>query len=731
MSNVTKPRKYYFVNYNELNTIPLSAGNVIALIDANGFYYDVEDDGTTVRRNINGSRELIYGRPDASTPGEINILYICNTGETLTGTNITLFELYIWDDEWFCIGNNTNDINVSTLVDNTLTYYLTGSTANGSTTGRLIKRQDVYVNNEGKITAVGGFGGGKADNAVNADHAVNADNALVAEKDTANNTISGYIRNIQPNSSNPSVTITLGDGTSTSVNTFTPPVMSSTQPGLVPQIPNDTTKNVLYRSGWDALDVSGLPAQSATNDSANQEIVSTYIKDLSFDSNSKVLTATKGNDDTDTVSIPYVSDEYSGPGNGAGLVPASTSGDANRYLNVSGTWEAVSPFTGATSSTNGTSGAVIAPTTTDVDKFLKGNGSWSDIDTFNGSTPGLVPGSTVTDQAKYLMGDGTWADIPEYVGATASANGVAGLVNPANSGDESKFYRGDGQWVDVPLFVGSTAGLVPTSNASSQDKFLQGDGTWVSLPIFALNTNGAVPGPSIVSANCYLNSMGAWSTPVRNTTGTTDLGSSAYSISNSFTGDGTTTAYTLQYTPNAGTLTIYVDTTEIPSTDYSITNNVITFNTAPADGSAIGITYEVNASDIKLYITGGISQEDAAQTYTEDTVYILDGKLYSDDKEVVTVNSASADTSFTANAGLTIVSNKYGDSYYITLDGTATGNIASGSNVATTTLIFNKTYSLGVVNTNAVLFKLEGNSITCDSAISANDTVAVSFNALV
>lgn len=660
MSNVTKPRKYYFVNYNELNTIPLSAGNVIALIDANGFYYDVEDDGTTVRRNINGSRELIYGRPDASTPGEINILYICNTGETLTGTNITLFELYIWDDEWFCIGNNTNDINVSSLVDNTLTYYLTGSTANGSTTGRLIKRQDVYVNNQGKITAVGGFGGGKADNAVNADHAVNADNALVAEKDSANNTISGYIRNIQSSSSNPSVTITFGDGTSTSVNTFTPPVMSSTQPGLVPQIPDDTTKNVLYRSGWDALDISGLPAQSATNDSANQEIVSTYIKDLSFDSSTKVLTATKGNDDTATVSIPYVSDEYSGPDNGAGLVPASTSGDTNRYLNVSGDWETISIFTGATSSTNGTSGAVIAPTTTDVDKFLKGNGSWSDIDVFNGSTPGLVPGSTATDQSKYLMGDGTWA----------------------------------------------------------------------SLPIFALDTNGAVPGPSIVSSDRYLNSMGAWSTPTRNTTGTTDLGSSAYSISNSFTGDGITTVYTLQYIPNSGTLTIYVDTTEIPSTDYSITNNVITFNTAPADGSAIEITYGVIASDIKLYITGGIYQEDATQTYTKDTVYILNGKLYSDDKEVVTVNSVSADTSFTANAGLTIVSNKYGDSYYITLDGTATENIASGSNIATTTLTFNKTYSLGVVNTNAVLFKLEGNSITCDSAISANDTVAVSFNAL-
>ena len=659
-SNVTKPRKYYFVNYNELNTIPLSAGNVIALIDANGFYYDVEDDGTTVRRNINGSRELIYGRPDASTPGEINILYICNTGETLTGTNIVLFELYIWDDEWFCIGNNTNDINVSTLVDNTLTYYLTGSTANGSTTGRLIKRQDVYVNNQGKITAVGGFGGGKADNAVNADHAVTADNALVAEKDTANNTISGYIRNIQPNSSNPSVTITLGDGTSTSVNTFTPPVMSSTQPGLVPQIPDDTTKNVLYRSGWSALDISGLPAQSATNDSANQEIVSTYIKNLSFDSSTKVLTVTKGNDDTDTVSIPYVSDEYSGPDNGAGLVPASTSGDANRYLNVSGDWETISTFTGATSSTNGTSGTVIAPTTTDVDKFLKGNGSWSDIDVFNGSTPGLVPGSTATDQSKYLMGDGTWA----------------------------------------------------------------------SLPIFALDTNGAVPGPSVVSADSYLNSTGAWSTPTRNTTGTTDLGSSAYSISNSFTGDGITTIYTLQYIPNPNTLTIYVDTTEIPSTDYSITNNVITFNTAPADGSAIVITYEVIASDIKLYITGGIYQEDATQTYTKDTVYILDGKLYSNDKEVVTVNSASADTSFTANAGLTIVSNKYGDSYYITLDGTATENIASGSNVATTTLTFSKTYSVGVVNTNAVLFKLEGNSITCDSVISANDTVAVSFNAL-
>lgn len=844
MSNVTKPRKYYFVESSQIGQIPLVAGNVIALIDANGFYYDVEDGGAVVRRPIAGNRQFIYERPTNATPGELNTLYICDTGETLTGSEETLYELYVWDDVWYLIGNNTHDINVSSLVDTTVTYYLTGSTSNASTTGRLTKRSDVYVDSTGKINAPGGFGGGKADSAIRSDSTASADTATSATQDgLGNNIAETYIKSLLPNVNNSSVLITMGDNSTDTINTYVPPNVSTSGAGLAPIIPQDITKNILYRDGWKALDISGMTADSADKDSSGQQITSTYIKSLSFDPATRELEVTKGNDTvvSPAITIPDTTyNDYSGPGNGHGLVPASTSGNAQRYLRVDGSWQTVPDYTGATGGNAGTAGLVKAPQAADSGKFLKGDGTWSVLPVFAGSTSGVVPASASGDQNKVLKGDGSWYAIPNYTGATSSTDGVAGLVNPALSADVDKFYKGDGTWGVVPTMQGATtvtdgaSGLVPTPTASDSAKYLCGDGSWQVpiIPVFTTTNNGLTPASGNANASNYLNAEGQWTIPTRNTTGALPIGNTEHEITDQFYGDGSTTAFTLQYTPSASTLSVTLDGTAlVDNTDYTVSANIITLTNAPvinsetenfvlsadtniyplavyasaitsvtvggvsvastnyllsdnslviidqssySTGAAIVVnyshpqilnaTYSVALSNVKMGIVAAPDSLDYTTTYTQPNAYILNGKLYSNNKEVVTVDDAFgvstnglvpgptsadstkylaadgnwtsplptvvADTSFTPVSGLTVTSKKYGHSYYITVDGTATSSISSGSAIATTTETFNKVYAVGLVGSSTALFTLDGTSIICDTAIAANDTIAVSLNAL-
>lgn len=78
-----------------------------------------------------------------------------------------------------------------------------------------------------------------------------------------------------------------------------------------------------------------------------------------------------------------------------------------------------SAFAGATAQQAGTAGLVPAPTTSDPDKFLKGDGTWgtptnttySDFTGTDGEeagTSGLVPAPATTDAGKFLKADGTW-----------------------------------------------------------------------------------------------------------------------------------------------------------------------------------------------------------------------------------------------------------------------------------------------------------------------------------
>lgn len=213
---------------------------------------------------------------------------------------------------------------------------------------------------------------------------------------------------------------------------------------------------------------------------------------------------------------------------------------------ISATDTTYSAFTGATSSVAGTAGLVPAPTTSDPDKFLKGDGTWATVNT----DPNIVEvykkytGSTFA--GLYYDQAGT-----EWVGAenlydlvktstvlvrTGAAEDVYMIVR-ASEGDGSDYYFAafDGSgWENINLsdddqnpgtyyaahedytplqelltagtnititgttisatdttysvFSGATqsvagsAGLVPAPTTSDTDNYLKGDGTWASIP---------------------------------------------------------------------------------------------------------------------------------------------------------------------------------------------------------------------------------------------------------
>ena len=121
-----------------------------------------------------------------------------------------------------------------------------------------------------------------------------------------------------------------------------------------------------------------------------------------------------------------------------------------------------SDFTGATSSVAGAAGLVPAPTTADPDKYLKGDGSWG---TPTDTT--YTAGTNVQISAQNVI-SATDTTYSNFTGATSSVAGAAGLVPAPAAGDEGKALHGDGTWKDT------TAKLVEMSygEANAWAKFI-------------------------------------------------------------------------------------------------------------------------------------------------------------------------------------------------------------------------------------------------------------------
>ena len=76
--------------------------------------------------------------------------------------------------------------------------------------------------------------------------------------------------------------------------------------------------------------------------------------------------------------------------------------------------KATQPFTGASSSTDGTRGLIPAPQAGDEDRFLSGSGNW--------------------------------ADLPVFRGVNGSIASIGGMLPPAPTGGEELVFKGSGEW---------------------------------------------------------------------------------------------------------------------------------------------------------------------------------------------------------------------------------------------------------------------------------------------
>ena len=128
-------------------------------------------------------------------------------------------------------------------------------------------------------------------------------------------------------------------------------------------------------------------ATKATQDSAGQQINTTYVKSVT--ASGRTVTVTKGDGKTSTFQTQDTT--YGNMGGAstsaagkAGLVPAPSQGSANRYLRSDGTWQVppdtnttYSDMKGATSSTAGTHGLVPAPATGANNRYLRSDGTWA------------------------------------------------------------------------------------------------------------------------------------------------------------------------------------------------------------------------------------------------------------------------------------------------------------------------------------------------------------------
>ncbi len=163
----------------------------------------------------------------------------------------------------------------------------------------------------------------------------------------------------------------------------------------------DANKSVKYAT-------SAGSAGSATKDSANQQISTTYIKGLS--ANGRTITITKGDGTTSTLTTQDTNTTYgvfakatADAAGGTGLVPAPAKGQQGLYLRGDGSWATPTNttygvFKAATSSAAGGTGLVPQPAAGAQGKFLRGDGTWqTPTNTWRGVQDNLT--STATDQS--------------------------------------------------------------------------------------------------------------------------------------------------------------------------------------------------------------------------------------------------------------------------------------------------------------------------------------------
>lgn len=569
----TIPRVFKMTSSAGLNDIQPVAGQIIALYDTDAVYYDVPKDGTESgapeRRKISGVKVVTslptpknvenYDETNTYTKGDYckysDTFYICNVDSTTgiftpsawlsTSTEVPmedilyvyignhgtlpnsqqLYDLRIWfADTWLIVGSNQDDFNVKTEVTED-TFYLTGTSSDTDSIGTLLKNLGVTISvSDYGNTINADYFNGLASNALHADSASDADKATNDEK---NQKITGYVRTITSdyNPSNPfgntTFSINFGDDTDfppTTVVARGYNIFNSTTAGLV-DAPNDVApaNKLLTNTGWVAkgnIDIGTADvAKKAYGDTDSNRNIAAYFAEADINAAQNKITLTRGNGTTKDINLlSYGIFTTSADG----LAPKANVTDYNK-------------------------------------KFLRGDAQWVSLPEFDGTNAGIVP-ITGADATKYLAGDGSWKSA--FGAATASANGTVGLVPAPTSDDINKVLSNEG-WVING--TSSTANSNPTRplylvGAGVQSAGNESTQTYSEANVYILNGKLYQSDDSATPVATQVVDLTSAQDLTNKTYEGYTLGSAcAYpatddiypDLSDTFTGDGSTTAFNL------------------------------------------------------------------------------------------------------------------------------------------------------------------------------------------
>ena len=185
-------------------------------------------------------------------------------------------------------------------------------------------------------------------------------------------------------------------------------------------------------------------AGKATNDSAGNNINTTYIKSLSV--SGRTITYTKGNGATGSFQTQDT-DTNTTYNAGTGLTLSGTTFSINAGAST------VAHASSADSSTNDSAGNNINNT---YIKNLSVNGRTITFTRGNGSTAAITTQDTNTTYGN-------------FTGATASANGGSGLVPAPTTAQKDMYLKGDGTWANISGVIVGTK-VTSAANADSAGK---------------------------------------------------------------------------------------------------------------------------------------------------------------------------------------------------------------------------------------------------------------------
>lgn len=629
----TIPRTYLMTSKAEASAIQPKSGQIISLYDSDEIYFDVPVGGDSAsgqveRRKVSGTQviseaDLAEYKPVGTKTPMTDIIYVVtrdgDTQATLPN-GAPLFDSRIWyDNDWHIIGTNKDDIYVKSEPSDGK-FYLVGAADADTVTSTLLKSTAVYVDN-GIINA-------------SVSHAEESDHATSATYDVATPTpheITGYLYDVSSDyQSNPGtvLTFTLGDGT-------TKPVQIS-----------DTKYSV-------------------------------------FSTNSN------------------------------GLVPGPTSGDADKFLKSDGSWAtAITPtviYTGATASAAGVPGLVPSAAAGNLDYYLRGDGTWGRL--FDSNSAGLVPALPAGQvPADAILTGAGWADKPTVDSAEKDGLGqvIASTYIKDGSFDTSTnklvLTYGDST-VAVPhideitiqnygVFDTAADGLVPHPASADASKVLSSAGTWVDKNVIDATNNISDPlfvvGADAQSASAATNTNSyVFIQDNKLYQAGADL-----EQQDTFTGDGSTTSFTLTY--SAASITeVTVNGTTV-SSGYDLQNNAVVFDTAPANNDTIVVVYNAPNS---------------AQVVDETSSQMLNNKTY----EGYTLGSAcSADLGTSLDPTSTILD-------------TFTGDGAEDTFTLTHTLIDIVAVTINSTPVPTTDYTVSGNDITFNTAPTSGAAISITY----